>query len=253
MISKSSILLWASIGLNCLFIILGVTIIASKGGIKYISTKFNEMNKSVMHSDKKELNNFYQTDHYFRRNEYFQALPTTSSDILMVGNSLTEQGDWSELLGNASVKNRGISGDIVLGVLNRIEEHIQQKPKKLFLMIGTNDIWRGEKKPENIVNQYRQILTIIQEMSPNTIIYVQSLLPINNQNFLVSIDNSTIELVNQELKQLAEEFSITYLDIYPELINNENLLNADFTGDGVHLNALGYLQWAKTISPYIND
>ena len=253
MISKSSILLWASIGLNCLFIILGITIIASKGGIKYLSTKFNETHKSVMHSDKEDLKSFYQTDHYFRRNEYFQALPTSSSDILMVGNSLTEQGDWAELLGNANIKNRGISGDIVVGVLNRIAGHIERKPKKLFLMIGTNDIWRGEKKPENIINQYRKILTIIQESSPNTVVYVQSLLPVNNQDFLVTIDNSTIELVNQQLKELAQEFSLTYLDIYPELINNNNLLNADFTEDGVHLNALGYLQWAKVIVPYIND
>ena len=251
--SKSPILFWISISLNCLFILLGIVIIANKGGISYLRTKWNESNQRMMNSNKNEEKNFYQTDHYFQRNEYFQALPTSSSDILMIGNSLTEQADWAELLGNANVKNRGISGDITVGVLNRIGEHIQQKPNKLFLMIGTNDIWRGEKETENIVNQYRNILTVIQKESPNTLIYVQSLLPINNQEFLVTIDNSTIELVNQELKQLAQEFSLIYLDIYPELINKNNLLNADFTRDGVHLNALGYLEWAKVINPYIND
>ena len=251
--SKSPILFWTSIGLNCLLILVGIVIIANKGGITYLKTKWNESNKRMVNTDKNEEKTFYRTDHYLNRNEYFRALPSSSSDILMVGNSLTEQADWAELLGNAKVKNRGISGDTTIGVLNRMAEHIQQKPQKLFLMIGTNDIWRGEKKPENIANQYRNILNVIQKESPNTVVYIQSLLPVNNQEFLLTIDNSTIEMINQELKQLAQEFSLVYLDIYPELINKNNLLNADFTRDGVHLNVLGYLQWAKVIKPYIND
>lgn len=50
---------------------------------------------------------------YYQRATLFEELPVTSKDIIFLGNSITNGGEWSELLNNKHVKNRGISGDIV--------------------------------------------------------------------------------------------------------------------------------------------
>ena len=63
-----------------------------------------------------------------------------SPDIVMLGDSLTEWGNWHELVPEYSILNRGISGDTSSGVLDRLQEVIERRPKVVFVMIGTNDI-----------------------------------------------------------------------------------------------------------------
>ena len=59
----------------------------------------------------------------------------------MLGNSLTENGgDWAARLGNKHVRNRGIIGDEVMGVYDRLHQILPGQPAKLFLLIGVNDV-----------------------------------------------------------------------------------------------------------------
>ena len=60
--------------------------------------------------------------------------------LFFKGNSLTEQaGDWSKRLNIATVKNRGIAGDITYGVLQRLNEIWYYKPTAVFILIGINE------------------------------------------------------------------------------------------------------------------
>ena len=54
---------------------------------------------------------FAQSEYNFQRRSLFEKLPVTSKDIVFLGNSITDGGEWNELLANPRVKNRGISGD----------------------------------------------------------------------------------------------------------------------------------------------
>jgi lysophospholipase L1-like esterase len=58
----------------------------------------------------------------------------------MLGDSLTEWGNWHELVPEHRIINRGIAGDTSSGVLDRLQEVIERRPKVVFVMIGTNDI-----------------------------------------------------------------------------------------------------------------
>ncbi len=82
------------------------------------------------------------TDHYYKRFLQFMDEPAiTSKDIVMLGNSLTEGGgDWSARLGKKNVRNRGIIGDEVMGIYDRLHQILPGHPAKLFLLIGVNDI-----------------------------------------------------------------------------------------------------------------
>ncbi len=65
----------------------------------------------------------------------------TSKDIVMLGNSLTEGGgDWFTVSGKKNVRNRGIIGDEVMGIYDRLHQILPGHPAKLFLLIGVNDI-----------------------------------------------------------------------------------------------------------------
>ncbi len=61
-------------------------------------------------------------------------------DIVMLGDSLTEWGNWHELVPEFRVINRGIAGDTSFGVLGRLQEVIDRRPKVVFVMVGTNDL-----------------------------------------------------------------------------------------------------------------
>ena len=64
---------------------------------------------------------FAQSEYNFQRRSLFEKLPVTSKDIVFLGNSITDGGEWNELLANPRVKNRGISGDRSSWMLDRLD------------------------------------------------------------------------------------------------------------------------------------
>jgi hexosaminidase len=53
--------------------------------------------------------------YYHQRVTHFKSLPQSNGDIIFLGNSITDGGEWQELFDDLSVKNRGISGDVSAG------------------------------------------------------------------------------------------------------------------------------------------
>lgn len=192
--------------------------------------------------------------YYHQRVALFKVLPKTSKDIIMLGNSITDGGEWSEMFQNPHIKNRGISGDISAGVLNRIDEVAERKPAKVFLLIGTNDLARGIS-PDSVVKNIRQIVAILHETSPKTQIFVQSIFPVN-ESFKKfgghTSKKAEIIQVNQSLKNLSDSLSFVYLDVYISLVDETGRMNPKFTNDGLHLLGEGYLAWKKVIEKYLN-
>ncbi|HWJ27137.1 MAG TPA: hypothetical protein VNS32_11380 [Flavisolibacter sp.] len=66
----------------------------------------------------------YRPPVYNTRFDQFNSYPHTSSDVVFLGNSITQGTDWNELLQLPQARNRGISGDITFGVLQRLDEVI---------------------------------------------------------------------------------------------------------------------------------
>ena len=69
---------------------------------------------------------------YEQRATLFEELPVTSKDIIFLGNSITNGCEWAELFQNKNVKNRGISGDICMGVYDRLDPIVKGKPANYF-------------------------------------------------------------------------------------------------------------------------
>lgn len=190
----------------------------------------------------------YRPGSYALKVEQFRSYPHTSGDIIFLGNSITERNDWSELLSIPNAKNRGISGDITFGVLERLDEVTKRKPGKVFILIGINDISRNI--PDSIIlRNYRWMIARIKKASPETKIYFHTLLPVNNEfgNRGQFNKDEHIACINAGLKAMAVEEHITVVDLHEHFLNAAGKLDKRFTEDGLHLNAAGYQVWNKIL------
>jgi len=192
--------------------------------------------------------------HYYIKKSVYEALPNTNDEILFVGNSITAGGKWAELFNDLRIKNRGISGDVTEGILFRLDEITESKPLKIFLMIGVNDLSYG-LSVDSVLQNYKRILENILKDSPNTKIYVQSVLPVNDNFDYFKNHTNKGELIlelNRKIKLLAEKFNLVYIDLFSFFVNEQGKLKEECTFDGLHLNGQGYLLWKSTIEKYIH-
>jgi lysophospholipase L1-like esterase len=195
----------------------------------------------------------YRPPVYNSRFDQFNSYPHTSSDVVFLGNSITQGTDWNELLQLPQARNRGISGDITFGVLQRLDEVIQGHPSKVFILIGINDI--GRNIPDDVIlGNYEKIISRIQAGSPRTKIFFQTLMPVNNtftQHPTHYNKDEHIAAVNDGLKKLGTQKHITIIDLHPHFLDSDNRLDKKYTMDGLHLNAEGYKVWAEVLKPYL--
>lgn len=187
------------------------------------------------------------TNYYDCKKDIFEILPDEPGEIIFAGNSLTDNCEWHELLGNSKIRNRGIGGDGITGLRNRIKELTSSSPSKIFLMIGVNDLARG-KSPGFVAAEYDAFIREFKTGSPSTGIYIQSLLPVADVS---QVTNELINETNEKLKEVARENDCTFIDLYPAFLGDDNLLRHDLHIDGLHLNGQGYLLWKKNISEFL--
>lgn len=191
---------------------------------------------------------------YYQRASLFEELPVGPKDIIFLGNSITNGAEWMELLNNSHVKNRGISGDVCMGVYDRLDAILKGSPAKVFLLVGINDVAKGTSA-DTIVKRIGMIVEKMKHDSPKTKLYLQSVLPVSDYYKKFSGHTSHGHIVpdiNKGLKTLAEEESLTYIDLYSHFVDSTTgKLSIMYTNDGVHLLGKGYLKWVEIIRPYI--
>lgn len=191
--------------------------------------------------------------YYARRATLFDLLPVYSSDIIMLGNSLTDGAEWNELFDNCHVKNRGIVGDIIPGFFERLEPILKGQPRKIFIMGGVNDISHGVSA-DSIVSAMTQVVTTIQARCPKTEIYVQSMLPFNNDVRLWTLLKGREQVVvdgNKGLESMCQRLGVTFINLYPLFVGENGKMKPEYTNDGLHLMGGAYLIWRDALLPYI--
>lgn len=191
---------------------------------------------------------------YYTQKNHFENLPDGKNEIIFLGDSITDFGRWTEMYQNINIKNRGIRADRTDGVLKRLEEIVSSLPDKIFIMIGINDLSR-KKRISEIVSNYEKILNYIQEKSPQTEIFVQSVLPVNEDvpRRLGHAKNDDVIRLNIELKKLCSLYDIQFIDLFPLFANKNDKLKKEYTFDGLHPNGKGYLIWKSEIERHVLD
>lgn len=193
----------------------------------------------------------YRGDYYFAKRAQQERETVHSRNIVMLGNSLTERGAWADILQDSLVLNRGIGGDCVAGMTARLGAIVAGKPRALFLMAGVNDLIFSKITPEALLGQYERLLDAIRTASPRTTVFIQSLLPLDeaqNEEYFAG-KNARIEAFNALLRETARRRGLAYIDIRSRMAR-DGKMPAEYTVDGIHLNAAGYAVWSSVLRPY---
>ncbi len=175
-------------------------------------------------------------------------MPNDTNEIIFLGNSITDGCEWHELFRKSNIKNRGIGRDVISGVIYRLDEVTSSKPKQIFLMIGINDLWQ-KGSVDQILIDYEKLINLIIEKSPETELYIESILPTDNRERL---KNTDIIRINNGLVKLTKKYNLTYINLFDLFKTEENNLIPELTFDGVHVNGEGYLIWKNAIDAYVN-
>ena len=193
-----------------------------------------------------------QVPHYNALVDVFNKIPARGGDkvITFLGDSITEFMYFDELLNieGVKIKNRGIAGDTTAGILNRLDEITRTHAEKIFVLAGVNDIWNNLDLNQSKRN-YREIIKTLSEKSPESKIFVQSILPVSDS---LNFPKGAIEDFNDEIKKIAADFNCTYLNIYP-LFKNGDVVNEKFFIDGIHMSGDGMKIWADFLRDYVKD
>lgn len=192
----------------------------------------------------------------------YAMLPIADGDVVMMGDYFINEGFWSEFFcQNAKVKNRGI-GTQVNGTNNLSSAELSKvatpilhdiaKPSKIFIEVGTKDVYDG-MEAATIVNNIKTGITKIKSLSPNAEIYLQGMFPVREQVKNVSI----IKPANKLMQEYAEKTEgVTYIDLYPHFVNDQDELalpyQSSFSG-GFGVSALLYSKWAHILLPYLGE
>lgn len=197
---------------------------------------------------------FGQSDHYVARIQEFGSMRVVdSTDVVMIGNALTEYaGDWNVLLKWRHVRNRGIAGDDAAGIARRLSSVLRGHPKAIFLMAGGEDIMQG-RSVEEAYESSVYIINLIRRGSPKTRLFVESNLPVHGyqvEDYKEKIQ--PMAQLNVRLRKYCSAHHIAYINLFRDFVRRgTNEMRRELTQDGYLLTPFGYKLWAFEIKKYL--
>jgi len=99
-----------------------------------------------------------------------------------------------------------------------------------------------------ITRYYKMIIDSIRSASPETGIFIQSVLPTE-----AYVKNDSVIVLNEKINKLADDNSLTFINLYDKFLDGNGSLDMQFSYDGVHLNGKGYLVWKEVVESYVNE
>ncbi len=177
-----------------------------------------------------------------------KSLVEKNGPIVFFGDSITWGFPLNKHFVGANLLNKGVSGNTTADALKRIREVTDSKPHKVFIMLGTNDLWTNTDMYTTMKN-YEEIITTIRSACPYADIVIQSVMPFgakatdtNPYATIIAVDN-----LNARLQTLAKRYGLIYVDVGKLYKDSEGKLRPEYSGDGVHICCSSYSLWANYI------
>lgn len=187
--------------------------------------------------------------------------------VLFTGSSLMEQFPICEMCMSAGIDkvvyNRGIGGFTTVDFLENIGvQLLDLEPSKVFINIGTNDMnpQFGEDWMDKLLTNYRSILTQLKNKLPDTEVYMMAYYPINDalpgapfyMSHIFSVrSNKNLDLVNEKMADLATEFGYHFINANDGLTDENGVLKAEYTIEGMHMYTDAYKHVFNNLKEYI--
>ncbi|MFB7893579.1 GDSL-type esterase/lipase family protein [Microbacterium sp. NPDC056044] len=181
------------------------------------------------------------------RRSRFDVVDATPGSVVLLGDSITEQGIWHEWLPQFSVLNRGVAGETIGDVISRVE--VVRGARAVSLMVGTNDLGGlgATRRVAGIAVQYEHLLTRLRQANPAAPLIITSVLPREVGQA------SRVRELNDCLIRLCRPYEAIYVDAWSRMHGSRYELRGEFTKDRVHLNGAGYREWLTVLSPALQE
>ncbi len=137
------------------------------------------------------------------------------------------------------------------GTLTVLEALERKTYGKIYLSLGVNEL--GYNSNDAFYTAYCAAIDAIRARQPDAILYVQTLIPLNEGRIRATggasyLNNSKLCVYNDIIRRVAREKQVPLLDLY-SVFAVDGQLPEDFSRDGVHLTAAHYsiqLDYFKT-------
>lgn len=125
--------------------------------------------------------------------------------------------------------------------------------EKVYLSLGVNEL--GYYDDQGFYDAYCQAIDLIRESQPNAVIYIQGLIPLNEDVIAETggadyLKNDHLRIYNDLMKKAAEEKQVAFLDLYTEFADENGQLPRDASKDGVHLRKNYCEQWLEYLKTH---
>lgn len=125
----------------------------------------------------------------------------------------------------------------------------------VYLMLGINELGYSSASYETTL---AALVDRIQKIQPEAVVYLQTLMPVNDvkvreKELSAYINNENVEAFNRAIVRVAKEKRVVLLDTASLYRGEDGQLPAELTADGVHFTVRGYGKWADYLRCHVMD
>ena len=172
-------------------------------------------------------------------------------DYIFVGDSIMGGGRnwWLRLrrfpFSSITISNNGNTTRQIAGLLNQA---IQLKPRYIFIMAGTNDLFDSRLSDKEIQEDWEKLFSNAKtaKIENNITVVITSVPILANTRY-----DERIIKINNFIKQMAEKDGYKFIDINAKLL--VEIDRSQYFTDGVHFSELTYQLWAEKINQIIDE
>lgn len=224
--------------------------------VKYLSLKdaYDQLyfaNKKLSGElDSRKWVNYRSNAGWLARTEGFAAsVGSGDVDVVFLGDSLIENWQTDPAFPAINSMNQGVSGDVIEGVLNRLDLVRAFSPRIVVLEIGTNDL-KGIGDVDSAARGVCSIIEYLREGGCEQVILL-GLFPTPENSAEIG---GKWMLLNAVYQRIAENIDgVRYVDVSQAFANSDGFQEASFFCDDIHLTAVGYNLLNRTLEPVLEE
>lgn len=172
--------------------------------------------------------------------------------ILLYGSSTmrlwkTYQAD----LNGYAVVNRGFGGSQMSDAVYYFDRVVLPlAPSWILLYEGDNDISNGRKTPEQVLEDFRQFIALVEQKLPDTKVAIFTLRPSIAREHLMPQQRKLNRMFKKHCRKHRK--NAFFVDAYKLLLGSDGRPNPEYLdADTLHLNAKGYALWAQITRDFL--
>ncbi len=120
---------------------------------------------------------------------------------------------------------------------------VSKQFRKIYLSVGINEL--GIPDTLKFYESYKAAIAVIRQLQPDALIYIQGIMHVSESRSKSDkvFNNRIVVQRNKAIATLANGHDIFYLDMNPDVCDENGNLLPELTSDGIHLKASGYEKW----------